>query len=188
MQQKILLQQNFWQNSQSCLFHATNNLCKFFQAPFQRCVIFWQNNDSKSRFFHHFKEFCQNRFFFSNSSSSLKVRMPLFFKCLYIWSIKFLRVSVPLNLETHHISVELLKKKMVMIKVIKIKILHEISERVQWQQKNFVVTIDYCNKNFVVIEFCWNKIFLLLLKILYCNKIYCCYNLLQQNFCCDRLS
>ena len=97
LQQKILLQQNFWQNSQSCLFRATNNLCKFFQAPFRRCVIFWQNNDSKSRFFHHFKEFCQNRFFFSNSSSSLKVRMPLFFKYLYIWSVKFLRVSMPLN-------------------------------------------------------------------------------------------
>ena len=58
------------------------------------------------------------------------------------------------------------------------------------------VIIDYCNKNFVVIEFCCNKrflllfflkFFLLLLKILYCNKKYCCYNLLQEIVCCDRL-
>ena len=37
------------------------------------------------------------------------------------------------------------------------------------------LTIDYCNKNFIAIEFCYNKIFLLSLKILYCNKKYCCY-------------
>ena len=49
------------------------------------------------------------------------------------------------------------------------------------------VAIDYCNKNFIIIEFCCNKIFLLLLKILNCNKKYCCYNLLQNFFCCDRL-
>ena len=40
------------------------------------------------------------------------------------------------------------------------------------------MTIGYCNKNSILIEFCCNKIFLLLLKILYCNKKYCCYNLL----------
>ena len=33
--------------------------------------------------------------------------------------------------------------------------------------------IDYCNKNFIAIEFCCNKLFLLLLKILYSNEIYC---------------
>ena len=38
------------------------------------------------------------------------------------------------------------------------------------------MTIDYCNKNFVAIEFYCNKIFLSSLKILYCNKKYCCYN------------
>ena len=42
------------------------------------------------------------------------------------------------------------------------------------------VAIDYCNKNFVAIEFGCNKIFLLLLKILYYNKKYYYYNLLQQ--------
>ena len=41
------------------------------------------------------------------------------------------------------------------------------------------VTIDYCHKNFIAIEFFCNNIFLLLLKILYCNKkrisaIICC--------------
>ena len=36
------------------------------------------------------------------------------------------------------------------------------------------VTIDYCNKNFIAIV-CCNKIFLLSLKILYCNKKYCDY-------------
>ena len=49
------------------------------------------------------------------------------------------------------------------------------------------MAIDYCNKIFFVIEFGCNKIFFLLLKILYYNKKYCCYNLLQQNFCCNRL-
>ena len=42
------------------------------------------------------------------------------------------------------------------------------------------VAIDYCNKNFFAIEFGCNKIFLLLLKILYYNKKYCYHNLLQQ--------
>ena len=43
------------------------------------------------------------------------------------------------------------------------------------------VAIDYCNKNFVAIV-CCNKRFLLSLKILYCNKKYCYYKLLQKNF------
>ena len=50
------------------------------------------------------------------------------------------------------------------------------------------VAIEYCNKNFVAIEFCCNKRFLLLLKILYCQKKKnCSYNLLQHIFCYDRL-
>ena len=49
------------------------------------------------------------------------------------------------------------------------------------------VAIGYCNKNFVAIAFCYNKIFLLLLKTIYWDKNYCCYNLFQQNICCDRL-
>ena len=44
------------------------------------------------------------------------------------------------------------------------------------------MTTDYCNKNFIAIEFCCNKIFFLLLKILYCNKKYCCYNLMRLSF------
>jgi len=43
------------------------------------------------------------------------------------------------------------------------------------------VVIGDHNKNFVAIAFCYNKI-LLSLKILYCNKKYCYYKLLQQNF------
>ena len=54
------------------------------------------------------------------------------------------------------------------------------------------VAIGYCNKNFVAIgycnkAFCYNKIFLLLLKTVYWDKNYCCYNLFQKNICCDRL-
>ena len=52
---------------------------------------------------------------------------------------------------------------------------------------NHTVTIIYHNKNFVSTNcsnniFCCNKLFLIIIKILYCNK-----TLLQQIFCCNSL-
>ena len=49
------------------------------------------------------------------------------------------------------------------------------------------VTVTYCNKKFVATNcinniFCCNKVFLIIIKIFYCNQ-----TLLQQNFYCNSL-
>ena len=86
------------QNYHFHLFHASNDLYKFIQAPCRRCIVSWENDNRKSWFFYCFQECWCNRFPCLKFSSSLKTSMPFCFKATYIWSVKLLRVSSPLKL------------------------------------------------------------------------------------------